>query len=120
MNQVNPQTWIAFYETQFKRQYSIEGFVANFGLSVNQCQWLWDQIEREEMELKPKYLLWTLSFLKTYGTMESLSAKFQVSERSYRQWVWDVLDVIDNSLPEVLNFLLSFILSSSPIQLNKQ
>lgn len=39
-------------------------------------------------EAKPKYLLWALLFLKSYGTEAVLSAMVDADEKTFRKWAW--------------------------------
>jgi hypothetical protein len=43
--------------------------------------------------IRPKHLLWTLLFLKVYGT-EILSALAKTSRKMFRKWYWLVLPLI--------------------------
>ena len=62
---------------------------------------LWDVIETHSEGFKRGYLLWTLSFLKSYGTQTSLAGMFGVDQKTFRENVWLVLHLLYENLDEV-------------------
>jgi hypothetical protein len=53
----------------------------------------------------PKYLLWTLYFLKVYNVEDVGSAVVHVCRNTYRQWIWCVLGVFSLTLHTVGKFM---------------
>jgi hypothetical protein len=45
---------------------------------------------------EPKYLLWTLHFLKDYGTELAIAVRLGVSHNTYIKWVWLTLDLMES------------------------
>jgi len=43
---------------------------------------------------KPKNLLWSFLFLKTYPTEHVLAAMTQSDEKTARKWIWEMLEQI--------------------------
>jgi len=46
-------------------------------------------------------LLWALSFLKTGDTFNTLASRFQVAEKTFRSWTWQVLETLYEMMDEV-------------------
>src|SRR5690348_3555300 len=66
-------------------------FRAAFGVSFGVLQVVWDLLDPEVADCRPKYprehLLWALYFLKTYTTEVISATFFSTSERTWRKWV---------------------------------
>jgi hypothetical protein len=45
---------------------------------------------------EPKYLLWTLHFLKDYGTELGTALRLGVSHNTYMKWVWLTLELMQS------------------------
>lgn len=57
----------------------------------------------------PRYLLWTLSFLKNYETEVNSSLKFSPCNTLYfRQYVWAVICFLSDEMDEVWDFFFLF------------
>lgn len=68
-------------------------FRSAFGVSPTVCAILWQRISLPA-GCKEKHLLWGLFFLKVYDT-EHVSRSFpQVDEKTYRKWVWIIIEKI--------------------------
>jgi len=72
-------------------------FAAHFGCSVDMCMLIWRKLQRAEtlpnMAL-PKHLLWTLAFLKLYGSEMVMAALCGCHEKTLRKWVWSFIEAI--------------------------
>ena len=100
-------------------------FEALFGCSPTLLAYVWKKLCRKKLlgaNSLPIHLLWTMAFLKQYGTEAAMAAMFHTSRETYRQRIWDMLEAIWN-LDEVsdndrlhgttffsLNIMLSFFL----------
>ena len=72
-------------------------YKASFGVTPEITQVLWESLEGIEMKEKPmiKHLLWALLFLKVYSSEEVLSSMAETTEKTYRKWVWIILDKLN-------------------------
>ena len=93
--------WISLFTSYFRISYSDREFIGHFGCLPNICVKLWDVIETHSEGFKRGYLLWTLSFLKSYGTQTSLAGMFGVDQKTFREKVWLVLHLLYENLDEV-------------------
>ncbi len=50
----------------------------------------------------PVYLLWTLYFLKNYPVAEVAAAMWKISERTFRDWVWKIIFILDKKLSVII------------------
>ena len=67
---------------------------------------LWDllqPIHELHVKYRPRYLLWTLLFLKQYSTDDVSSNIVGVSSKTYRQWVWLTIDAISSKANQVVS-----------------
>ena len=104
--------WRLVHES-FGFLYSERSFSANYGLSEDSCQVAWVDLDKYcPSKYKPKHFLWTLDFLKDYGTIDSLSTKFGVTEKTYRTKVWKLLEDLFQSLHYVRFCFMFFIFFS--------
>ncbi len=93
---------------QYLGSYNLRIFRSNFGVCVNVCTVLftkiqaWQRVNRAQNQwIKKKHILWTLSFLKSYSTNDVAHVPFRVSEKTFREWVWQTLFTLFQSLTEV-------------------
>lgn len=57
-------------------------------------------------DIKLVHLLWSLYFLKTYGTERKLARDARVSDRTFRDRVWSVLhDLSTKGMPKVVSIV---------------
>ena len=78
-----------------------------FGISANVCSVAWNLCDFPS-GTKPKHLLWALLFLKVYGTETVLiSIVGGPTRKTFRKWVWTVIEEIASKVPSVVSFLLS-------------
>ena len=49
------------------------------------------------------HLLWTLFFMKRYNTYETNAASFNCDEKTYRKWVWVVIEGIAQLFPDIVS-----------------
>lgn len=92
--------WQDIFSNLFNQKFSQRVFGANFGASPEVCQWLWGFVENLA-GCERRHLLWALNFLKTGGTYATLSTRFRVGERNLQEWVWKVIEHLDQNLDEV-------------------
>jgi len=107
--------WVSLY-IQFFGSYTPRSFVANLGVTPEVCIVVWASLAPwvEEYSIRPRHLLYFLSFIKTYDTFQTLATRLRVTERTVRYWVWLLADLLSVSLEEVPLFsLLSPFLSFS-------
>ena len=81
-------------------------FKANFGISSFLASKLWDllqPIHELHNKYRPRYLLWTLLFLKQYNSDDVSSNVVGVSVKTFRQWVWLTIDGISSRANQVVS-----------------
>ena len=91
-------------------------FKAHFGIDWMLCAKIWGCIlpllTNRDLNLngvKMKHLLWTLLFLRLYDTEEVLAAKVGTGEKTYRKWVWMLIDIISYLRVDVVSdFIIVF------------
>ncbi len=69
-------------------------FVGHFGTKPIIVAVLWRLLKPWARRLRgcmPYHLLWTLLFLKSYGTERQLAAFVGADEKTYRKWMWYML-----------------------------
>ena len=80
-----------------KRRVSSERFSAIFGCSPKVAAALWNRLDKKELlpsDCLVKHLLWAFSFLKLYNNQRAASVVSKADEKTYRKWVWAVLDAL--------------------------
>lgn len=80
-------------------------FLSTFGVSSRVVRALWIILERQGTLPKlftPTHLLWTLCFLKVYGTEAIIAALCGCDEKTLRKWVWICLQQLAD-----IDFLVS-------------
>jgi hypothetical protein len=84
---------------------SEQEFRALFGIGPDVCGHVWTHLScHKPPKTRPKHLLWTLLFLKVYGTETALSVIARASRKTFRKWVWLLLPLIADMAPfEVRN-----------------
>jgi hypothetical protein len=78
-------------------------FRATFGLHSDLCFHLWLIGNWTPGGTKPNHLLWTLMFMKVYGTELVLCTIAGADPKTYRKWVWRVLNSIANCYNDVVS-----------------
>ena len=75
----------------------VRRYKASLGVTPEITQVLWESLEGIEMKEKPniKHLLWALLFLKVYSLEEVLSSMAETTEKTYRKWVWIIVNKLD-------------------------
>jgi len=84
-------------------------FKALFGESVYVVATLWSLLDpfNDKMmnNAEPKNLLWSLMFLKLYGTeINVCSLSGGCDDKTFRKWVWKMIFSISDLEPEVVRF----------------
>jgi hypothetical protein len=92
-----------------EREYT---FKAHFGMSEEAAIKTWSLLETHVIELrtmKPRtiHFLWTLFFLKCYHTEETAVSLAECSRKTYRLWVWETIDCL-NDLKDVVVSLIDY------------
>ena len=112
---------IGSLNTQFRQ---FKGF---FGLDWMVCAKLWLLLmpllcdeNYNACGAKPKHLLWMLMFLKLYDTEDILSSNVGgVDEKTYRKWVWQLIDLVSYLEIDMVSCCLVIIFSLLLINTNK-
>ena len=71
-------------------------FRSQFGISWFVCEDVWAMlnVHRPNNKREPKHLLWALLFLKVYGNEPTCCRLVGTSMKTFRKWVWEVLDAV--------------------------
>lgn len=67
---------------------------STFGLSAKVIVTIWNRLIAEGHMPEGavlKYLLWSLSFLKSYETENFYAIAFKTTEKTFRQWIWKLV-----------------------------
>ena len=87
--QHNPQASLATQDRRFR---------SFFGTTWHICAILWNHLTHtlvaDHKYVKPIHLLWALLFLKLYKTKAIHATIAGTDERTFRKWVWIVLEYI--------------------------
>ena len=73
-------------------------FRSNFGVSpltMRKC-WTLLLMHNASAKFKPKHLLWTCLFLKTYGKEGTHCSICDCDPKTFRRWIWTVVRAISN------------------------
>ena len=87
-------------------RYQVEQFKSHFGASPYIVSCLWNRLEESDLlvpKMAPHHLLWALLFLKLYNPSHVLAISCGVTAKTYREWVWRVLDAME----ELSEFVVS-------------
>jgi hypothetical protein len=80
------------------------GFRSHFGCSSDVCSVLWQMMAVNRPNgMRPTHLLWALLFLKTYSTEDVLAERVGTTRKTYRKWVWTVVELIQALKPRVVS-----------------
>ena len=82
---------------QYSKFLSHRQFISFFGITPTVVASIWRKICREG--LRPNggtqiHLLWSLAFLKMYGTEPQMAMLFHTTRKTFREWVWRFVDAI--------------------------
>jgi len=83
-------------------QDHLERFKAHFGVSIFVVHVVWERLLVEDLlptrhgGARPIHLLWALLFLKVYSTENVLSTMAQTTRKTFREWVWAMLEALSN------------------------
>jgi len=70
-------------------------FISMFGCTLDIVMIVWRKLVLQEMlpdDARVKHLLWTLAFLKVYGSEYVMASMFRCTEKTMRKWVWLFID----------------------------
>ena len=93
--------WVLLFNTLFRITFSERLFSANFGVSTTICSRLWRVIRRSKISTRPEHLVYFLSFIKSYDTLDNLATKFHVTEKTFRSNVWRIAGILYSGLNQV-------------------
>ena len=83
-------------------------FRSRFGCSPVVCGMIWVQCKFMETHIKPKHLLWSLMFLKVYGTEKVMTNSAGLSDRKmFREKIWPIIEKISSIQKSVVSNFLS-------------
>ena len=98
---------IAAKELQRRHPLTMRSFCNFFGISPDAAQYVYIVYLFTSPFNDPKYLLWLLSFLKSYEKYEICHLKFRkCNPQTMREVIWDVLEFLEAEMDEVLHFIL--------------
>ena len=87
----------------------INFFKRTYGVSPDVCGHSWEYLINYGVlseKALPKHLLWALIMLNTYGTEIFLARLLETTEKTFRKWVWHVIDGISNLYCYLVSVLL--------------
>ena len=90
----------------FKRRYR-----SVFGTDPSICGLIWERLEKRGWiayagkRQKKVHLMWSLMFLKGYGTVEVYATQMRVSERTFKKWCWFYLEGMASLDKEVVRLI---------------
>ena len=80
---------------------------SRFGCSPVVCAMIWVQCRFMETNIKPKHLLWSLMFLKVYGTEKVMANSAGLSDRKiFRETIWPIIEKISSLQKNVVSYFL--------------
>ena len=82
-----------------KKENARRRFVASFGVNPHVVAAIWNRIDSKDLApegMRVKHLLWSLLFLKTYQPVAHSAPPCGTDEKTYRKWVWIVLEILGN------------------------
>ena len=72
-------------------------FSALFGTTPAVCSTVWNLLlEKIPQSSRPEHLLWAFLFLKVYAIEHVNCALVQADKKTWRKWVWTVVEAISN------------------------
>lgn len=80
-------------------------FKCFYGVSPNVCSAVWRMFQNTPPNAEPKHLLWALLFLKRYNTEHINAAIVGTSEKTFREWAWELIDMLAE-LSVVIKYIL--------------
>ena len=101
---VMAQRWTNLFSSY--TPYTHRTFRSCIGVAPEVCEHVWLKYGDQYPLRKPKYLLWTLNFLKCYDVHDHNPLAWGVSERHHRRVLWPVLEHLNTNMNEVCLLLL--------------
>jgi len=76
-----------------------------FGVSPLVTSDLWNlcSVRLDEIHAMPKHLLWSLAFINVYATEDVMCSLLGCDRKTFRKWVWPVLDAIASKQNSVVS-----------------
>lgn len=95
------------YDIQKSRIIGYRRYKGLFGVTPLICSVTWNYITKyAPQETKPRHLLWGLCFLKCYNTEHVNSVMFGVDEKTFRKWIWIIVDALSSiKVVQYINYL---------------
>jgi hypothetical protein len=97
------------------KSVALERFTGHYGVRPIIAALLWDYLlpwTTAKKTCTPKHLLWALHFLQTYDTEITIASRFGVDEKTYRKWLWFILEGITTLVPQLVGYaFLIFIMA---------
>lgn len=84
----------------------LDRFSAHYGVVPLIACILWDLLfdwTRPLRNCMPHHLLWALHFLVTYDSECVIASRFEVDEKTYRKWLWFMLEGITSLTPQLVS-----------------
>ena len=96
---MNLNDWIGLI-TFYIGYFMVNGpkFKAHFGLSISTLRNIWEYIAVYK-EMKPKYLIFTIYFLKTNPTWYVCSTFCKCHIKTARKWIYSTIDRMNEKIP---------------------
>ena len=87
---------------------NVRFFRSAYGSSPEVCSHTWEYLIHYKVapeKAEPEHLLWALMFLKSYATEAFLSALVGVSEKTFRKWIWQMINSISGIYNKIVSIL---------------
>jgi hypothetical protein len=89
------------------QQYLDKKFIGHFGVNSARCAEIWQLLQQHNimpMGGAPKHLLFSLHYMKQYGTEVSMASFFSCDEKTLRKWAWIFIKAMAKLAPIVIRF----------------
>jgi hypothetical protein len=84
-------------------------FKSAYGSSPEVCSHTWEYLNHYNVipeKAVPKHLLWAMIFIKSYASEGFLSALVGTTEKTYRKWIWLMLQSISHIYSKVVSKMI--------------
>ena len=91
-------------------------FLAHYGTHPSVVAVVWAklvEVENLHPSCKPKHLLWTLLFFKTYGSFDVIACHVGADPKTVRKWIWHTVHQIADLIDDVVSGTSLFSVASS-------
>lgn len=95
-------------------------FISKYGTEPLVVCVLWRLLQPWKVRVngcRLKHLLWALTFMKSYNTESTISSSFHptVDEKTYRKWIWYMLEGISRLTSKVVRHAFKFRFGKLPL-----